>query len=98
MEQTPGIMPDYERIGRFIYAFARHADPDTLRALPVSHPMAARGAALAARFERVLAAWTADSQNGRPDSVSDAEFSAVLDEAQAFANDMGWKYGVPRIE
>ena len=96
MHLTPDIKPDYERIGRFIYGFARHADPDTLRALPAAHPKAARGAALAARFEAVLAAWTADSDNGRPESVSDAEFEAVLKEAQDYADAMGWQYGVPR--
>ncbi|MEW7850600.1 hypothetical protein AB2N08_18075 [Massilia aurea] len=95
MPQDPDTTQHYERIGRFIYGFHRHTNPDALRALPPSHSLAARGAALAARFDRVVAAWRYDSENGLPDPVSEAEFSAILAEAQAFARDSGWQYGNP---
>jgi hypothetical protein len=95
MQQDAALTQHYERLGRFIYGFQRHTDPDALRALPASHSMAARGAALAARFEGAIAACRYDSETGQPDAVSDAAFSVILAEAQAFAREIGWRYGIP---
>jgi hypothetical protein len=95
MQQDAALTQHYERLGRFIYGFQRHTDPDALRALPPSHSMATRGAALAARFEGAIAASRYDSGTGQPDAVSEAAFSAILEEAQAFAGEIGWRYGIP---
>jgi hypothetical protein len=95
MQQDAVLTQHYERLGRFIYGFQRHTDPDALRALPPSHSMATRGAALAARFEGALAAWKYDSGTGQPGAVNDAAFSVILAEAQDFAREIGWQYGIP---
>lgn len=95
MQQGAGITQHYERLGRFIYGFQRYTDPDALRALPPSHSMAMRGAELAARFEGAIAAWRCDGETGQSDTVSEAAFSAILEEAQAFAREIGWQYGIP---
>ena len=102
MDQEAGSQRDYARCGRFIYGFARHVDLDMLRAAPSVSGLApeahARGVALAARFDAVMASWQHESQNDLPDSVGDEQLRAILDEAEAFARDNDWRYGVPRIE
>jgi len=95
MQQDAAIMQHYERLGRFIYGFQRHTDPDALRALPPSHSLATRGAELAARFEAAIAASRWDGETGQPDTVSEAAFSAILEEAKSFAGEIGWQYGIP---
>jgi hypothetical protein len=95
MQQDAAITQHYERLGRFIYGFQRYTDPDALRALPPSHSMATRGAELAARFESAIAAWRCNRETGQADAVSEAAFSVILAEAQAFAREIGWRYGIP---
>ena len=56
MQQDAALTQHYERLGRFIYGFQRHTDPD---------------------------------------AVSEAAFSVILAEAQDFAREIGWQYGIP---
>lgn len=97
MGQEPSAMRDYDRIGRFIYSFHRFANPDALRALPGSGQLtpglAARGAALAGRFDAAMETFGRDAKEGRPDTLDDATLSAILADLQAFVQDSGYKHG-----
>lgn len=77
---------DVEAIGRFIDGFHRYADPDQLRALPATlllpPALAARGAALAQRFDAALAGSMAWPEQ--------PPFDAILANLQVFARDSGW--------
>ncbi len=85
---------DYERIGRFIYGFHRFASPDKLRTLEVLGALpaglAARGAALAQRFDAVLADWQEDARLERGDSVSDERIAALLKDTRDFAAELDY--------
>ncbi len=87
-------MADYERIGRFIYGFHRIANPTTLRGLHESGPLPAglaeRGAALAQRFDAVLADWQEDGRLERADSVSDERITALFADARTFAAELAY--------
>jgi hypothetical protein len=78
---------DYERIGRFIYGFHRFASPDALRELQAGEPLpaglAGRGAALAERFEAVLADWEGDS-------ASDERIDALLKDTSDFSAELAY--------
>jgi len=83
-----------ERIGCFIYGFHRIASPEELRALPdgggLPAGLAGRGAALARRFDAVLADWNEDSRLEREDSVSDERIAALLKDARDFAAELAY--------
>ena len=84
---------DYGRIGRFIYGFHRIASPDELRALsgvPLPALLAERGAALAGRFDALLADWHEDSRLERADSVTDERMATLLADVQAFAAELAY--------
>ena len=87
-------MADYERIGRFIYGFHRIANPETLRDLHASGPLpsglADRGAALAERFDAVLADWQEDARLERGDSVSDERIAALLKDTRDFSAELAY--------
>lgn len=78
---------DCERIGRFIYGFHRFASPDALRGLQAGEPLpaglAGRGAALAERFDAVLADWE-DS------SASDERIDTLLKDTRDFAAELAY--------
>ena len=94
MEQKTATR-DYERIGRFIYAFARFANPDVLRALPASGSLApdlaARGAALARRFDDAMETFGRDAREGRSDTLDDEALRAILADLETFVKDSGSK-------
>ena len=87
----------YERIGRFIYAFQRHADPEQLRAAAatalLAPDLAERAAALVRRYDEALDALQRNSVAGMPDAVDDDQLQALLADAQAFVQDSGWIHG-----
>jgi len=88
MQDESTVTGNYETIGRFIYAFHRHANPDQLRLLPgttwLAPELSARGAALAQRFDAVLAGSVV-----QPDQ---AVLDAILADLQAFVQDSGWTH------
>jgi hypothetical protein len=90
----------YERIGRFIYAFQRYADPEKLRAAAASAvfapDLAERAAALVRRYDEALDAMQRNSLKGMPDAVSDDQLQAILADVQAFVHQSGWTHGEGR--
>jgi len=60
----------YEKIGRFIYGFQRHADPDKLRAAVAAGELAPdaaeRAAALVRRFDKAMEGLKHASANSMP--------------------------------
>jgi hypothetical protein len=87
----------YERIGRFIYAFQRHADPERLRAAAATAELppnlAERAASLIRRYDEALDALQRNSAQAMPDSIDDDQLSAILADAEAFARESGWTHG-----
>ncbi|KFI05615.1 hypothetical protein [Massilia sp. BSC265] len=85
---------DFDRIGRFIDGFHRFASPGALRELQAEGPLPAgladRGAALAERFDAVLADWTEDARRARGDSVSDERIAALLNDTRHFAAELAY--------
>ncbi|MGF6274183.1 hypothetical protein ABIB38_002562 [Massilia sp. UYP11] len=93
----------YERIGRFIVAFQRHADPEQLRAAAataaLAPDLAERTASLLRRYDEALEALEALQRNslaGMPDTVSDDQLQAILADVQAFVEQSGWTHGEGR--
>ena len=84
----------YERIGRFIYAFQRHADPERLRAAAataeLAPDLAERAASLVRRYDEALEALQRNSPQAMPDSVEDDQLNAILADAEAFVRESGW--------
>ncbi|WP_292043915.1 hypothetical protein [Massilia sp. UBA6681] len=84
----------YERIGRFIYGFHRIVSPEELRALQdgcrLPAELADRGAALAERFDAVLADWQEDARLERGDSVSDERIAALLKDTRDFSAELAY--------
>lgn len=87
----------YERIGRFIYAFQRHVDPERLRAAAatgaLAPDLAARAGALLHRYDGALDALQHNSIEGMPDAVSGDQLQEILAEAQAFVHASGFTHG-----
>jgi hypothetical protein len=87
----------YERIGRFIYAFQRHADPERLRAAAATAELppnlAERAASLIRRYDEALDALQRNSAQAMPDSIDDDQLNAILADAEAFARESGWTHG-----
>lgn len=84
----------YERIGRFIYAFQRHADPEQLRATTatglLAPDLAERAASLVRRYDEALDALQRNGPDAAPDAVSDDQLQAILADAAAFVGASGW--------
>ncbi|QOY95830.1 hypothetical protein IM543_08360 [Massilia sp. UMI-21] len=85
---------DFERIAGFIYGFHRIANPEKLRALAgegaVPASLCERGAALARRFDAVLADWQEDARLERGDSVGDARIAALLQDTRDFEAELAY--------
>ncbi len=90
----------YERIGRFIYAFQRRADPERLRAAAATAELAPglaeRAASLVRRYDEALDALQHNSPQTMPDSVDDDQLNAILADAEAFVRESGWTHGNAR--
>ena len=90
----------YERIGRFIVAFQRRADPEQLRAAAatglLSSDPAERAASLLRRYDEALEVLQRNSLPGMPDAVSDDQLQAILADVQAFVEESGWTHGEGR--
>ena len=84
----------YEKIGRFIYGFQRHADPDKLRAAVAAGELAPdaaeRAAALVRRFDKAMEGLKHASANSMPDAVDDRQLGAILADLQVFVQESGW--------
>jgi len=97
MEQESITQAEFERIGRFIYSFQRHADPEQLRAAAAAGALAPnvaeRAAALVRRYDEALDALQRNTADGMPDAVSDDELQAILADAAAFVQASGWTHG-----
>jgi len=96
MDQQSITQADYEKIGRFIYGFQRHADPERLRAAAagaLAPELAERALALVRRYDAALDALQRNTVEGMPDVVSDDELQAILAHAAAFVQDSGWTHG-----
>ena len=107
MHQASAAQAYYQRIGRFIYAFHRLANPEHLRALPGSGAMPAqmaeRGEALARRFDEAMASGKPDDAEGRVGERSERvpgdawpsadALQSILADLQAFVADSGWTHG-----
>lgn len=85
---------DYETIGRFIYAFHRHANPEGLRAAvaagELAPDIAERAASLVRRFDEAVEKFKRNSAPGLPDSVGEDELQAILADLQGFVAHSGW--------
>lgn len=88
MQNESTVTDHYETIGRFIYGFHRHANPDQLHALPgstlLAPELAERGAALARRFDAALEGWA----SSRDETV----LHAIIADLQVFVKDSGWTH------
>jgi len=84
----------YERIGRFIDAFQRHADPEQLRAAVatglLAPNLAERAASLMRRYDEALDALQHNGPATTPDAVSDDQLQGILADAAAFVGESGW--------
>lgn len=87
----------YERIGRFIDAFQRHADPERLRAAAataqLAPDLAERAASLVRRYDEALDALQRNSAQAMPDSIDDDQLNAILADVEAFVRESGWTHG-----
>lgn len=87
----------FERIGRFIYAFQRRADPERLRAATataeLAPDLAERAASLVRRYDAALDALQRNSAQAMPDSIDDDQLNAILADAEAFVRESGWTHG-----
>jgi hypothetical protein len=87
----------YERIGRFIYAFQRRADPERLRAAGATAQLppdlSERAASLVRRYDEALDALQRNSAQAMPDSIDDDQLNAILADAEAFVRESGWTKG-----
>ena len=96
MSEASITQAKYERIGRFMYAFQRHADPERLRAAAATGVLppdqAERAAALVRRYDEALEAIQRNSLAGTLDAVSDEQLQAILADAQAFVRESGWTH------
>lgn len=86
----------YEKIGRFIYGFQRHADPDKLRAAAaggeLAPDIAERAAALLRRYDAAMEGLKHASAEGMPDAVDHEQLAAILADLQVFVQDSGWTH------
>ena len=86
----------YEKIGRFIYGFQHHADPEKLRAAvaagELAPDIAQRAAALVRRFDEAMDGLKHASAQSLPDAVDDEQLSAILADLRIFVQDSGWRH------
>lgn len=96
MSEASITQQHYEKIGRFIYGFQRHADPEKLRAAVASGELApdvaGRAAALVRRFDEAMEGLKHASAAGLPDAVDEAQLSAILADLQVFVQDSDWTH------
>lgn len=97
MDQESITQAEYDKIGRFIDGFQRHADPEQLRAATaagaLAPDLAERAATLMRRYDEALDALQRNTVEGMPDAVSDDELQAILADAAAFVQASGWADG-----
>jgi len=86
----------YEKIGRFIYGFQRHADPEKLRAAvangELAPDVAERAAALVRRFDEAMEGLKHASAAGTVGAVDDGQLNAIVADLQVFVQDSGWTH------